>query len=204
MNVFSFNSGIDKEAVMKLKKEIELYRKLNHENIVKYIGSEIVNNQFCIYLEYMSGGSILQTYSVHPNKFLPEAMIRDFTKQILTGLIYLHENKVVHCDLKGANVLVDDKTQQVKLTDFGCAKIFENSLSQTDINGVIRGSLAWMAPEVLMNKGIRRKADIWSLGCLVIEMAVGGNPWGPEFFSSGYNFQAMLRIVDPSSFPKIP
>jgi serine/threonine protein kinase len=44
MNVFSFNSGIDKEAVMKLKKEIELYRKLNHENIVKYIGSEIVNN----------------------------------------------------------------------------------------------------------------------------------------------------------------
>jgi serine/threonine protein kinase len=99
----------------------------------------------------------------------------------------LHSNKVVHCDLKGANVLVDEATQKVKLTDFGCAKLFESSISHSDMNGAIRGSLAWMAPEVLMNKGIRRKADIWSLGCLVIEMAVGGNPWGSELFA-GNNF----------------
>jgi len=71
------------------------------------------------------------------------------------------------------------------------------------MNGAIRGSLAWMAPEVLMNKGIRRKADIWSLGCLVLEMSVGGNPWGSELFA-GNNFQAMLKIVDPSSLPPIP
>jgi serine/threonine protein kinase len=59
-----------------------------------------------------------------------------------------------------------------------------------------------MAPEVLMNKGIRRRADIWSLGCVVLEMAVGGNPWGNESFDN--NFQAILKIADPSKMPPIP
>ena len=99
--------------------------------------------------------------------------------------------------------MVDESKKVVKLTDFGCAKLFESSISTADMNGAIRGSLAWMAPEVLANKGIRRKADIWSLGCLVIEMAVGGNPWGNELFT-GNNFQAMLKIVDPNSFPPMP
>jgi serine/threonine protein kinase len=154
---------------------------------VKYIGSEIVSNQFCIYLEYMSGGSIQMIYQQQTSGNLPEETIKLYTRQILSGISYLHSNKVVHCDLKGANVLVDEATQKVKLTDFGCAKLFESSISHSDMNGAIRGSLAWMAPEVLMNKGIRRKADIWSLGCLVIEMAVGGNPWGSELFA-GNNF----------------
>ena len=84
--------------------------------------------------------------------------------------------------------MVDETKRVVKLTDFGSAKLFENSFSTSDINGVVRGSLAWMAPEVLMSKGIRRKADIWSLGCLIIEMAVGGNPWGNELFMADNNF----------------
>lgn len=99
--------------------------------------------------------------------------------------MYLHHNKIIHCDLKGANVLVDE-SGNVKLSDFGCSKLFENSYSQSDLNNVIRGSLAWMAPEILMNKGIHRAADIWSLGCLVIEMAVGGNPWGNESFDNNF------------------
>ena len=79
-----------------------------------------------------------------------------------------------------------DQDGKVKLTDFGCSKLFENSLSHSDFSSVIRGSLAWMAPEILMNKGIHRKADIWSLGCLIIEMAVGGNPWGNEVFDNHF------------------
>lgn len=104
----------------------------------------------------------------------------------------------MHGDLKGANVLVDETGKIVKLTDFGCAKYLESSVSQSDINVAIRGSLGWMAPEVLQSKGIRRKADVWSLGCMVIEMAVGGNPWGNELVQTDNNFQAMLKIVDPN------
>lgn len=51
-----------------------------------------------------------------------------------------------------------------------------------------------MAPEIIMNQGIHRKADIWSLGCLVIEMAIAGNPWGTEVFDN--NFQAIMKIAD--------
>lgn len=88
----------------------------------------------------------------------------------------MHENKVVHCDLKGANILVDHEGK-VKLCDFGQSKLFESSFSVSDLNNAISGSLPWMAPEVVMNKGLRRKADIWSLGCLIIELAKAGNPW---------------------------
>jgi serine/threonine protein kinase len=78
LQFISASSGIDKEAIFKLKKEIEVYRKLGHENIVKYIGSEIVNNQFCIYLEYMSGGSICSIYQSYGK--LQESTIKVYTK----------------------------------------------------------------------------------------------------------------------------
>lgn len=91
----------------------------------------------------------------------------------------------------------------MKLSDFGCAKLFESSFSMSDFNGVIRGSLPWMAPEVLMNKGIRRKADIWSLGCLIIELAVAGNPWG-NMLGTEYNIQAIFKLTDPNLIPVIP
>lgn len=69
--------------------------------------------------------------------------------------------------------------------------------------GTVKGSLPWMAPEVIKNQGIRRKADIWSLGCLIIELAVGGNPWGTELDGID-NFSAMLKIAETTKLPQIP
>ena len=79
---------------------------------------------------------------------LQESVIKSYTRQILQGLCYLHANRVVHGDLKGANVLIDTNGK-VKLSDFGCSKLLESSFSHSDFTGVIRGSLAWMAPEAL-------------------------------------------------------
>lgn len=79
LNFISPTTGIDKDAILKLKKEIEVYKRLDHENIVKYIGSEIVNNQFCIYLEYMSGGSICSIYQNFGGK-LPESLIKAYVR----------------------------------------------------------------------------------------------------------------------------
>lgn len=62
LQIVSPNSGIDKDAIAKLRKEIEVLKKLNHENVVKYIGSEVVGIQFCIYLEYLSGGTLQTNY----------------------------------------------------------------------------------------------------------------------------------------------
>lgn len=107
---------------------------------------------------------------------------------MLQGLLYLHENKIIHGDLKCANVLVDhtdiDNVPVVKLSDFGCSKAFEKSHSGSLFSGSIRGSIFWMAPELLRGQPYSRKSDVWSLGCTLIEMAVGGEPWSEEFDAS--------------------
>jgi len=90
----------------------------------------------------------------------------------------------------------------VKLADFGCAQTFESSVSYSNIQAQLQGSLAWMAPEVMVKKGYGRKADIWSVGCTVLEMAVGGNPWGEKFFDSA--FEAITKIANTNTLPMIP
>lgn len=199
MSLVSLSSGIRQERVQQLMKEIQVLKKLNHENIVHYIGSELVDQQFFIYLEYINQGSIRQVYQKQGP--IPEKCIRIYTQQILKGLNYLHENHVAHCDLKAANILVDTKGM-VKLSDFGCSKVFENSLSVSDVSTAIRGSLPWTAPEVLRNKGYRRKADIWSVGCTVIEMATADSPLGKQKFDS--DFDAIIKIANCVRKPEIP
>lgn len=93
-----------------------------------------------------------------------------------------------------------DSNGKIKLADFGCAKSFEASLS--NLKGQIKGSLPWMAPELIVNKTYGRKADVWSLGCVVVEMAVGGNPWGEDFFSN--QFDAVIKIANTNQMPNIP
>mmetsp|Transcript_2236 Transcript_2236/g.2180 ORF Transcript_2236/g.2180 Transcript_2236/m.2180 type:complete len:124 (+) Transcript_2236:1105-1476(+) len=78
LQIVLMNSGVDKEAVNKLKREIAIYRKLDHENVIKYIGSEIVNNQFCIYLEYLAGGSLCSVYKKYGK--LSETAMKDYTR----------------------------------------------------------------------------------------------------------------------------
>lgn len=95
---------------MSYAKEIEVMRSLNHENIVRYLGIQLEENFLNIFLEYVPGGSI-STLLGKFGKF-PEAVIRVYTKQILSGLAYLHANRIVHRDIKGANILVDVKVLQ--------------------------------------------------------------------------------------------
>jgi len=105
LNFISPTSGVDRALIQKLKKEIDIYRKLEHPNIVSYIGSEIVDQKFCIYLEYVTGGSLEGVYQKYGA--LPASMVKTYLRQIVKGLAYLHEKNVVHCDLKGANLLLD-------------------------------------------------------------------------------------------------
>eukprot|EP00252_Welwitschia_mirabilis_P024859 TRINITY_DN754_c0_g2_i2.p1 TRINITY_DN754_c0_g2~~TRINITY_DN754_c0_g2_i2.p1 ORF type:complete len:508 (-),score=102.82 TRINITY_DN754_c0_g2_i2:1648-3171(-) len=96
-----------KESVEQLSQEITMLSSLRHKNIVQYYGSEMIDNKLCIYLEYVSGGSIhklLQEYGQ-----FGEPVIRGYTRQILEGLAYLHSKSTVHRDIKGANILVDPR-----------------------------------------------------------------------------------------------
>ncbi|XP_034594583.1 mitogen-activated protein kinase kinase kinase 3 isoform X4 [Setaria viridis] len=182
-----------KERLRQLNQEVDILRQLSHQNIVQYYGSELTDEALSIYLEFVSGGSIhklLRDYG--PFK---EPVIRNYTRQILSGLAYLHGRKTVHRDIKGANVLVGPNGE-VKLADFGMAK---HIASYAEIHS-FRGSPYWMAPEVIMNKnGYSLEVDIWSLGCTVIEMGTGRHPWHPHG-----DVPAMFKIVNTKYIPEIP
>jgi len=177
-----------------LENEISIYKELQHPNIVSYIGHDYIDNSLYIYLEYMAGGSVSQVLSQFGA--FDERLIATYAKQLLDGLVYLHTRQpvVLHRDVKGANILVGVDCG-VKLSDFGCSKRTADTMSLS-----LRGSIPWMAPEVIQQTGYGRRSDVWSLGCVIIEMATGRHPWG--VFDNP--MAAMMRIGMSDSTPPVP
>uniref|UniRef100_A0A0E0GU68 mitogen-activated protein kinase kinase kinase n=1 Tax=Oryza nivara TaxID=4536 RepID=A0A0E0GU68_ORYNI len=182
------------ESLKQLEQEIKFLSQFKHENIVQYYGSEYIEDRFYIYLEYVHPGSINKYVNQHCGA-MTESVIRSFTRHILKGLSFLHSQKIMHRDIKGANLLVD-VNGVVKLADFGMAK----HLSTAAPNLSLKGTPYWMAPEVVQatlvkDVGYDLAVDIWSLGCTIIEMFTGKPPWsgleGPA---------AMFKVLhkDPS------
>jgi hypothetical protein len=179
----------------KLQMEVGILRSLSHRNIVGYLGACMNNGVVYIFMDYISGGSIQNILK----RFGPlsEKVICHYTRQILKALHYLHFNKIMHRDVKGANILVTPKGV-VKLIDFGCAKQFVQQVESVVVHSV-RGTPYWMAPEIIIGHDYGPKSDIWSLGATVHEMATTHPPWGkllPE--------AAMFQIGIGRSFPMLP
>ena len=150
-------------------------------------------------MEFLPAGSL--SHMLREYGSFQENVIQKFTKQILNGLEYLHSNGVVHRDLKGANILAA-KDGTVKLADFGAAKLIHGMpviSRNSEVCESMRGTPYWMAPEIIRNEKYGRKVDIWSLGCLIIEMATGMHPWVnlKDFFS-------LCRAVSSQQIPEIP
>ncbi|KAI4320505.1 hypothetical protein MLD38_033980 [Melastoma candidum] len=171
-----------KESILQLEQEISLLSRFEHENIVRYYGTEKDESNLYIFLELVTKGSLLNLYH---NYHLRDSQVSAYTRQILNGLKYLHDRDVVHRDIKCANILVD-ASGSVRLADFGLAKA-------TRLNDVksCKGTAFWMAPEVVRTKsnGYGLPADIWSLGCTVLEMLTQQLPYYPLELA-----QAVFRI----------
>eukprot|EP00884_Botryococcus_braunii_P019516 jgi/Botrbrau1/6248/Bobra.0129s0003.2 len=187
------------EQVVSLEKEVAVLKQLDHPNIVRYLGTERTDECLNIFLEFVPGGSIASLI----NKFgsLKESVLKIYARQILTGLEYLHQHQIMHRDIKGANILVDN-TGLIKLADFGASKKIED-LVTLESNGAalsIKGTPYWMAPEVIKQSGHGRSADIWSVACTIIEMATGKPPWSQ--FSS--QVSALFHIASSKGPPPIP
>jgi mitogen-activated protein kinase kinase kinase len=197
----SQNDSRKKSMIDALKREISLLRDLQHPNIVQYLGASSSAEHLNIFLEYVPGGSVqtmLNSYGA-----LREPLIRNFVRQIVTGLAYLHGREIIHRDIKGANILVDNKGG-IKISDFGISKKIEasnilNGAGNNKNRPSLQGSVFWMAPEVVKQTSYTRKADIWSLGCLVVEMMTGTHP-----FPDCSQLQAIFKIGGAKISPTIP
>ncbi|KAG7996324.1 hypothetical protein I3843_01G153800 [Carya illinoinensis] len=193
-------SGASKEKtqahIRGLEEEVKLLKNLSHPNIVRYLGTAREEDSLNILLEFIPGGSISSLLGKFGS--FPESVIRMYTKQLLLGLEYLHKNGIMHRDIKGANILVDNKGC-IKLADFGASK---KVVELATINGAksMKGTPYWMAPEVILQTGHSFSADIWSVGCTVIEMATGKPPWSQQY----QEVAALFHIGTTKSHPSIP
>ncbi|XP_043707294.1 MAP3K epsilon protein kinase 1-like isoform X2 [Telopea speciosissima] len=187
--------NIAQEGLNIIMQEIDLLKILNHKNIVKYLGSSKTKTHLHIILEYVENGSLANI--IKPNKFgpFPESLVALYIAQVLEGLVYLHEQGVIHRDIKGANILTT-KEGLVKLADFGVA----TKLTEADGNNTysVAGTPYWMAPEVIEMSGVCAASDIWSVGCTVIELLT----CVPPYFDI-QPMPALFRIVQ-DEHPPIP
>ena len=160
-----------------IRNEIDILKKLSHPNIVKIYEFYISENHYYIITEYCKEGEL---FSYIKNKYT-ERQLAVLFYQVFSGLWYLHENKILHRDIKLENIMISGKEKDnstgeelfwVKIIDFGTAKIFEKNKKEKDVVG----SSYYIAPEVL-KQNYNEKCDTWSVGVILYMTLVGRAPF---------------------------
>ncbi|CAH0558812.1 unnamed protein product [Brassicogethes aeneus] len=182
----------DKVTIKRVAEEMKILEGIHQRNLVRYYGVEVHKDEMLLFMEFCAEGT-LETLVAATEKGLPELLVRQYTYQLVSGVAILHDHGIVHRDIKTANVFLTDEGNCLKIGDFGCAaKIKSNTTMPGELKGFV-GTQAYMAPEVFtknMTEGHGRAADIWSVGCVVVEMASGKRPWAN--FDS--NYQIMFKV----------
>ncbi|XP_040821520.1 mitogen-activated protein kinase kinase kinase 4 isoform X2 [Ochotona curzoniae] len=179
----------DHKTIKETADELKIFEGIKHPNLVRYFGVELHREEMYIFMEYCDEGTLEEVSRLG----LQEHVIRLYAKQITVAINVLHEHGIVHRDIKGANIFLTS-SGLIKLGDFGCSVKLKNN-AQTmpgEVNSTL-GTAAYMAPEVITRakgEGHGRAADIWSLGCVVIEMVTGKRPW----HEYEHNFQIMYKV----------
>lgn len=182
-------------TVEALRAEMSTLKNLDHLNIVQYLGFEAKDNMNSLFLEYVAGGSVGSLIRMYGR--FDEVMIKHLTTQVLRGLSYLHSRGILHRDMKADNLLLDQEGV-CKISDFGISRKSKDIYSNSEMT--MRGTVFWMAPEMVDTaQGYSAKVDIWSMGCVVLEMFAGKRPW-----SNLEVVAAMFKIGKSKSAPPIP
>jgi serine/threonine protein kinase len=203
-------NAADNPDVDALQSELAMLRTLFHPNIVQLLGAlktrQGQETELCIFTEYVECGSVARM--VRKFGALPFPVIQRYLRQVLLGLSFLHEKGVVHRDIKGDNILVS-KEGAIKLADFGCSAQLQR-LAEVDDEPVTGGVIAnlagtplWMSPEAMRGEQLGTSTDMWSVGCVGIEL-LGRPPWnmnkGENVFTAMFRFQKAQHF--PDGFPK--
>ncbi|GBF88923.1 hypothetical protein Rsub_01422 [Raphidocelis subcapitata] len=184
--------GDDVAQYNEFLQEVSIMRKVRHKNVVQFIGACTRKPNLCIVFEYMSNGSVYDW--VRREGPLRLSVVLKVALEVSRGMDYLHQRKIIHRDLKAANLLLDDNGT-VKIADFGVARTIEASGHMTAETGTYR----WMAPEVIEHKPYDEKADVFSFGVVVWELLTCKIP-----YSDMTPLQAAVGVVQKGLRPALP
>ncbi|KAK4403796.1 Serine/threonine-protein kinase TIO [Sesamum angolense] len=182
--------GKSEKDILNLRQEIEILRKLKHENIIAMLDSFESPQEFCVVTEFAQG----ELFEIlEDDKCLPEEQVQAIAKQLVRALHYLHSNRIIHRDMKPQNILIGAGSI-VKLCDFGFARAMS---ANTVVLRSIKGTPLYMAPELVREQPYNHTADLWSLGVILYELFVGQ----PPFYTN--SVYALIRhiIKDPVKYP---
>ncbi|GFS34699.1 ACT-like protein tyrosine kinase family protein [Actinidia rufa] len=184
---------VDSDLQKEFAQEVFIMRKVRHKNVVQFIGACTKPPSLCIVTEYMSGGSVYDYLHKQKGTFKLPSLLR-VAIDISKGMSYLHQNNIIHRDLKAANLLMDEN-EVVKVADFGVARV----KAQTGVMTAETGTYRWMAPEVIEHKPYDLKADVFSFGIVLWELLTGKLPY--EYLTP---LQAAVGVVQKGLRPTIP
>ncbi|KAF2983871.1 hypothetical protein EK904_005230, partial [Melospiza melodia maxima] len=175
--------------------EAQLLSKLDHPAIVKFYASFVERDSFCIITEYCEGGDLdckIQEYR-DSGKTFTQSQVIDWFIQLLLGVNYMHERRILHRDLKAKNIFLKDNL--LKIGDFGVSCLLMGSC---DLATTFTGTPYYMSPEVLKHQGYDTKSDIWSLGCILYEMCCMNHAF------TGQNFLSVVLKIVEGETPSLP
>ncbi|KAI9093480.1 kinase-like domain-containing protein [Phlyctochytrium arcticum] len=164
----------DDDEITDVQKEISMLSHCDSTFITRYHGSYLNETKLWVIMDYAAGGSIRNLLRSGP---IEERYIAVIAREVLLALHYLHKSAgIIHRDIKAANILLTENGE-VRLCDFGVAgQITVSSLRRNSFVG----TPYWMAPEIIKRAQYDYKADIWSLGITIIELATGNPPFADQ------------------------
>lgn len=187
------------QSLYKINKEITLQNKLKHKNITSLYGVyEIQNVSSCIVMELAKYGDLdYFQKKLLQQKCLSETMIGYIAKQVLNGLYYCHQSKIIHMDIKHQNILIDENLH-IKLTDMSVSFSYSNYKPSSSVTLPLAGTSLFMSPEVLGKKEIKiedcNKVDMFSFGTLVYNLAFCEYPYRLDY-SDKKNFEKIKEKI---------
>ncbi|KAI2466135.1 MAP kinase [Annulohypoxylon bovei var. microspora] len=193
------------QVATQIKDEMGVLEVLDHPNVVSYYGIEVHRDRVYIFMEFCSGGSLANL--LEHGRIEDEQVVMVYALQLLEGLAYLHESGIAHRDIKPENILLDHNGV-IKYVDFGAAKVIArqgrtlvHGLAATKPNKSMTGTPMYMSPEVIKgeNPGRAGAVDVWSLGCVILEMVTGRRPW-----SNLDNEWAIMYNIAQGNPPQLP
>ncbi|KAM3739411.1 hypothetical protein ACB098_08G022500 [Castanea mollissima] len=192
------NSGMVSQLEA-LENEIRILRSLSSPYVVGFLGDDVTyespsTSYRNLHMEYLPGGTVADLAKRVAD--VDERIARSHTWCIVSALRYLHSQGIVHCDVKGRNVLVGPNSSLAKLADFGSSIEVSGDTCKAPI--LPRGSPLWMAPEVIRRESQGPESDVWSLGCTVIEMITGKPAWEDR------GVDTLSRIGFSDGLPEFP